>query len=205
MHPQFPIIWLVMIGYLMLMSTGTQANQPPMNDHIDQLEARFGASPGHNIVLIDIEQQKLRLYQNGQIAREYPISSASNGVGSQEHSFKTPLGVHRVAQKIGGGAASGTIFRGRVSTGEISNIITTDLTSEKDYITSRILWLEGLEPGKNKGKGVDSFQRYIYIHGTAEEGRIGRPASKGCIRMRNADVIELYDLLEAGTLVDILE
>lgn len=189
----------------MLMLTDIQAGQPLMNDTLDQLEARFGVSPGRNIVLIDIGQQQLRLYHNGQAIREYPISSASNGVGNREGSFKTPLGTHRIARKIGDDAPSGTIFRGRVNTGKITEIITTDLAGEEDYVTSRILWLEGLEPDKNKGKGIDSFQRYIYIHGTAEEGRIGRPASKGCIRMRNADVIELYDLLETGTLVDILE
>jgi lipoprotein-anchoring transpeptidase ErfK/SrfK len=189
----------------MLMPFGIQANQLPMKDSLEQLEARYGASPGHNIVLIDIEHQQLRLYQQGLVIREYPISSASNGTGNREHSFKTPLGVHRIAKKIGDEAPMGTIFRGRVNTGEIARIITTDLASEEDYVTSRILWLEGLEPGKNKGEGIDSFKRYIYIHGTAEEGRIGQPFSKGCIRMRNTDVIELYDLLETGTLVNILK
>ena len=170
-----------------------------------QLETHFGQSPGDNIVLVNINQQTLHLYHNGELTKDYPISSSKFGIGNQVESFKTPLGIHRVAQKIGDGAPPGTIFKARVNTGRSAEIITTDAASKDDYVTSRILWLEGLEPGKNKGEGIDSFQRYIYIHGTEEEGRIGRPASQGCIRMRNADVIELFDLLDVGTLVNIIK
>ena len=176
-----------------------------MQNSNTQLEARFGQSPDNNIVLVNIDQQTLHLYHNNKLTKSYPISSSKFGIGNQVESFKTPLGVHRVAKKIGDGAPVGTIFKARVNAGRTAEIITTDAASKDDYVTIRILWLEGLEPGKNKGEGIDSFQRYIYIHGTAEEGRIGQPASRGCIRMRNMDVIELFDLLETGTLVNIIE
>ena len=176
-----------------------------MQNSNTQLEARFGQSPDNNIVLVNINQQTLHLYRNNELTKSYPISSSKFGIGNQAESFKTPLGVHRVAKKIGDGAPAGTIFKARVNTGKTAEIITTNAASKDDYVTSRILWLEGLEPGKNKGEGIDSFQRYIYIHGTAEEGRIGQPASRGCIRMRNIDAIELFDLLETGTLVNIIE
>lgn len=176
-----------------------------MQDSNTQLETRFGESPGNNIVLVNIDQQILQLYRNSELIKSYPVSSSKFGIGNRAESFKTPLGAHRIAKKIGGDAPAGTIFKARVNTGRIAEIITTNAPSKEDYVTSRILWLEGLEPDKNKGDGIDSYQRYIYIHGTAEEGRIGEPASQGCIRMRNADVIELFDLLETGTLVNIIE
>lgn len=190
---------------LFLMLLSTQPGHSSMQNSNVQLETRFGQSPGNNIVLVNINQQTLHLYRNNELTKSYPISSSKFGIGNQVESFKTPLGVHRVAKKIGGSAPPGTIFKARVNTGRTAEIITTDAASEDDYVTSRILWLEGLEPGKNKGEGIDSFQRYIYIHGTAEEGRIGKPASRGCIRMHNADVIELFDLLKTGTLINIIE
>ena len=197
--------WLLNIVCLLLLLLSTQPGHSSMQNSNTQLEARFGQSPGNNIVLINIDQQTLHLYRNNELTKSYPISSSKFGIGNQVESFKTPLGVHRVAKKIGDGAPVGTIFKARVNTGKTAEIITTNAASKDDYVTSRILWLEGLEPGKNKGEGIDSFQRYIYIHGTAEEGRIGQPASRGCIRMRNMDAIELFNLLETGTLVNIIE
>lgn len=206
MHVQINQIKGTIIVCLMLLAFNVHAGQILMNAiSIKQLETSFGQSPGSNIVLVNIKQQTLQVVHNGEITRNYSISSSIFGIGNQENSFKTPLGVHRVAQKIGEGAPFGTVFKARVDTGKVTNILTTDTSSKEDYVTSRILWLEGLEQDKNKGAGIDSFQRYIYIHGTAEEGRIGRPASQGCIRMRNADVIELFNLLEIGTLVNIIE
>lgn len=200
------IIVCFMLLALNVHSGKVHAGQTVMNESsTKQLETNFGQSPGGNIVLVNIKQQTLQVVHKGEITRNYPISSSKFGIGNQENSFKTPLGVHRIAQKIGDGATSGTIFKARIDTGKIANILTTDASSTEDYVTSRILWLEGLEQDKNKGDDIDSFQRYIYIHGTAEEGRIGTPASRGCIRMRNADVIELFNLLEVGTLVNIIE
>lgn len=200
------IIVCLMLLALNVHSGNVHAGQTVMNESsTQQLETNFGQSPGGNIVLVNIKQQTLQVVHNGEITQDYSISSSKFGIGNQGNSFKTPLGVHRIAQKIGSGAPSGTIFKARIDTGKIANILTSDEPSKEDYVTSRILWLEGLEQGKNKGTNIDSFQRYIYIHGTAEEGRIGRPASQGCIRMRNADVIELFNLLKVGTLVNIVE
>jgi hypothetical protein len=176
------------------------------NHHIlTVLAQRFGHNPEQKMVLVDVSAQQLSLYQGQQLVSQWPVSTSENGVGSQINSFRTPLGTHRIAKKIGNGAAMGTIFKGREDSGEIATIYTDATRAEEDYVTTRILWLEGLDPGINQGPGIDSYQRYIYIHGTPEEGRIGSPASHGCIRMRNADVMVLYGLLEPGTLVHIQE
>ena len=128
--------------------------------------------------------------------KKYSISSSYYGTGSQENSLKTPLGRHEIYKKIGNDLPVNAILKGRVWSGAIADIIEEPLDTDFDHVTSRILWLDGLEIGKNKGKGIDSRDRYIYIHGTAEEGLIGKPASDGCIRMYNEDVIELFDLVD---------
>lgn len=156
---------------------------------------------------VDIRLQQLYLwepYPEGDIlVRQYPVSTAANGPGEREGSFCTPRGRHRIAEKIGAGAPMNAAFQARVWTGEIW---TPELNAEypgRDWILTRILWLEGTEPGKNRGGMVDTYRRYIYIHGTHEEHRIGTPASHGCIRMKNADVAELFDLVAVGTEVRI--
>jgi len=130
--------------------------------------------------------------------KSFPISTAANGLGNRFDSHKTPTGIHRIKQKIGGDAPAEMIFEAREPTGRICK--NTD-NQEKDEITSRIMWLDGLEPGFNKGGEYDSFSRYIYIHGTSDERRIGKPVSHGCIRMTNKDVIELYDSALVNDLV----
>jgi lipoprotein-anchoring transpeptidase ErfK/SrfK len=153
------------------------------------------------LIRVSITEQKLYLVEAGQMLKQYPVSTSVYGIGSEAGSNKTPLGKHKVISKFGEGAPLGTIFRSRINTGRVATIYTDDTDLEEDDVTTRILRLTGLEPGKNKGPGVDSFSRYIYIHGTPEEGLIGQPASHGCIRMKNTDVIELFDLVEEGTLV----
>jgi len=155
------------------------------------------------VINVSIVDQKLYLMEGNQQLKEYPVSTSVYGIGSKAGSNKTPLGKHKVIRKFGDGAPLGTIFRSRINTGQTAKIYTDDTDLEKDDVTTRILRLTGLEPGKNQGPGVDSFSRYIYIHGTPEEGLIGKPASHGCIRMKNADVVELYDLVDEGTLVTI--
>lgn len=156
---------------------------------------------------VDSRLQQLYLWEpfpDGDIlVRQYPVSTASNGVGEQDGSLRTPRGRHRIAEKIGAGAPLCAAFKSREPTGEIW---TPELDAEnpgRDWILTRILWLEGLEPGRNQGGTVDTHNRYIYIHGTHEEHRIGAPASHGCIRMKNADVAELFDLVDVGTEVRI--
>lgn len=150
---------------------------------------------------IDISQQRLYLKQNDDLIKSYPISSSKYGEGSTENSNMTPLGLHVIKEKIGTNVPINTLFISRINTKRTVNIENSRNKTKDDHITSRILWLDGLEEGKNKGKGVDSYSRYIYIHGTHEEGLIGEKASHGCIRMLNNDVIDLYNYVNIGTKV----
>ena len=162
------------------------------------------AKSGKRRLVVDVKGQRMDVVADGKVSRTYPVSTSARGVGSQSGSNKTPLGQHRIAKKIGGDQPLGMAFVGRKPTGQMPPILTDNTDAKKDWILSRILWLEGMEPGKNRGDGVDSRRRYIYIHGTNEEGLIGRPASHGCVRMRNRDVIELFDLVAEGTEVEIV-
>ncbi len=148
------------------------------------------------LLFVNIDTQSLLHIKKGTVLKKYSISSSYYGTGSRENSFKTPLGRHEIYKKIGNDLPVNAILKGRVWSGAIADIIEEPLDTDFDHVTSRILWLDGLEVGKNKGKGIDSRDRYIYIHGTAEEGLIGKPASDGCIRMYNKDVIELFDLVD---------
>ena len=148
-----------------------------------------------SLLYVDIKSQNMYLLKKGTILKGFKVSSSYYGTGSEVNSLKTPLGKHEIYKKIGKDLPINAILKGRVWNGAIANVITEDIDTDFDHVTSRILWLDGLEIGKNKGSGVDSRSRYIYIHGTAEEGLIGRPASDGCIRMYNNDVIDLFDLV----------
>jgi len=151
---------------------------------------------------ISISQQRLTLLDaSGAVKASYLISSAANGVGCEKNSGCTPLGPHIIRAKIGNHQALNTVFVGRRPTGEIC---TPELMAEfpnRDWILTRILWLSGREVGKNRLGNVDTMQRYIYIHGTPDSVTLGAPGSHGCIRMRNTDIVELFDLVEAGTQV----
>lgn len=151
---------------------------------------------------ISITDQELRLKDDNIIVKTYKISSSKFGEGSEEGSYKTPLGKHEIREKIGQNAAIGARFIGREHFGEIYPIYSTEkILVEEDVVQSRILWLSGLEENVNKGEGIDSFSRYIYIHGTPEEWLLGSKASKGCIRMSNKDVIDLFDRVQVGMIV----
>ena len=150
---------------------------------------------------VDISEQRLYLIENNLIKASYPISTSKYGEGSIENSFKTPLGKHSIKEMIGEEAEINTIFTSRINTKRSATIIDQFKDTDNDYVTSRIMWLDGEEDGFNKGGNVDSFRRYIYIHGTHEEGLIGTKASHGCIRMFNYDVIELFNLVNIGTKV----
>ena len=150
---------------------------------------------------VDISEQRLYLVENSLIKASYPISTSKYGEGSIENSFKTPLGEHSIKEMIGEEAELNTIFTSRINTMRSATIIDQFEDTDNDYVTSRIMWLDGEEDGFNKGGNVDSFRRYIYIHGTHEEGLIGTKASHGCIRMFNYDVIELFNLVNIGTKV----
>jgi len=144
---------------------------------------------------ISIRDQRLTLKRCGETLRSYPISTSRFGIGTEESSMKTPTGLFRIAEKIGGGMPSGTVFRSRVPLEPGA-----PLPSTEDFVMSRILWLDGLDEDN-----ANTRERFIYIHGTKHEDKIGGPASHGCVRMRNADVIELFDLVDEDTPVLIRE
>ena len=155
----------------------------------------------NSLLYVNIDKQSMYLLKKGTISRAFKISTSYYGTGSETNSFKTPLGKHEIYKKIGEDLPINAILKGRVWNGAIANVITDDIDTDFDHVTSRILWLDGKEKGINSGKGIDSFQRYIYIHGTHEEGLIGKKASHGCIRMFNRDVVSLYEYVEEGTKV----
>lgn len=174
----------------------------PIMQYLSQRFSRYASE--YVILIVASEQKQYLLHQGTPIAR-YTISTSEFGLGNQAGSNKTPLGVHIISQKYGTHAAMGTIFKARVNTRKIANILTeAGRRSNADNVTTRILWLSGLEKGINKGHKIDSHQRYIYIHGTDEEGRLGAPASHGCIRMSNRAVVHLYQHVPVGTLVMII-
>lgn len=151
---------------------------------------------------VSISKQKLYLKENNEVVKTYTISSSGYGEGSEEGTNHTPLGLHEIKKKIGHEKPIGARFIGRVFTGEIYSIYSREkILVTDDVIQTRIMWLSGLEEGKNLGGNVDTFSRYIYIHGTPEEWRLGQKASHGCIRMSNSDVIELFNIVEEGTKV----
>lgn len=154
---------------------------------------------------VSVQSQSLLLIDKAKVIRSYPISTAKNGVGECRGSECTPRGWHRIRAKIGGGLPINSVFVGRRPTGEIFDKDLNQRYPQRDWILTRILWLGGLEPGKNRYGDVDTAWRYIYIHGTPDEHLLGTPASHGCIRMKNADVLDLFDRVEAGVKVNIQE
>ncbi len=149
-----------------------------------------------------ISNQTLTLYDDdGGVMAHYLVSTAANGTGCIKDSGCTPLGVHIIRAKIGDGAAANTVFVGRRATGEICTPELMQVFPNRDWILTRILWLSGKEIGKNRLGNVDTMQRYIYIHGTPDSTEMGKPGSHGCVRMRNADMIALFDLVTVGTRV----
>ena len=158
-----------------------------------------------NRVQIDVAQQRLSvLDERGNILAWYPVSTALLGTGQQQGSFQTPLGRHVVAEKIGADAPLYAVFRARQLTGEIWTAAHSVAEPDRDWILTRILWLAGAEPGRNQGGDVDTLARYIYIHGTSDEHLLGQPASHGCIRMSNYDVMNLFDAIDVGSIVDVV-
>ncbi|MDH4122195.1 MAG: L,D-transpeptidase [Deltaproteobacteria bacterium] len=167
--------------------------------------APHGLSFRQPVLVVCPPRQELWLVREGKIERTWPVSTSARGLGCQRGSHQTPMGSHRVEEKIGAGAPLGAVFKGRKETGQVVLPLEGQPAAGEDAITTRILWLGGLEPGKNQGGEVDTHDRYIYIHGTREEGWLGQPRSIGCVRMANQAVAELFDLVEVGTLVEILE
>ena len=156
-------------------------------------------------IKVDIGRQVLHLYTGNRIFRSYPASTAKNGAGEMMDSECTPRGPHIIAEKIGDDCPENTVFVGRQATGEIYSSEMRALNPDRDWILTRIMWLKGTNPGFNLDGNVDSYRRYIYIHGTPDDVDMSVPGSRGCIRLRNTDIIELYDLVSVETPVEICE
>ena len=150
------------------------------------------------MIFVNSSNQKLYLFKDDTLIFESKISTSKHGMGCKMNSLKTPTGLHRVSTMLGEGLPAGTLFKNRVPTEKVIKKIQLD---NSDYITSRILRLNGLEEGKNKGGDLDSYNRYIYIHGTPHYNTLGSRQSQGCIRMSDRDVIKLFDLVDQKTLV----
>ena len=192
-------IYFLGLCFLYLSSCAMLENQNNFNENsiLDKVESIESSYKDLDALLyVDIPSQKMFFIKKGEIFDIYTISSSSYGTGNKVNSLKTPLGKHEIYKKLGDNLPENAILKGRVWNGAIADIIKEPIDTDFDHVTSRILWLDGLENGKNKGPGIDSRERFIYIHGTAEEGLIGKPASDGCIRMYNKDVIELFDLID---------
>ncbi len=152
---------------------------------------------------VSIKDQTLTLFENDKQQKYYSISTGKNGPGELMDSECTPCGKHIISEKIGDGAEVNSVFVGRVATGEIYQPSLREQYPDRDWILTRILWLSGAEEGKNKGGNVDSHDRYIYIHGSPDDVAMGQPGSRGCVRMRNNEMIELFELVAEGTTVHI--
>lgn len=148
------------------------------------------------VLVVNISRQTVSLFENNRFVTRFPCSTSRFGIGQIEGSNCTPLGLHCIAEKIGDGEPAGTVFKGRRVVGHISQP-----QFARARITTRILWLAGMEPGFNQGGNVDTHERLVYIHGTGDQASIGAPASHGCIHLADADLISLFDLLPTGTLV----
>ena len=157
-------------------------------------------------IRVDLGRQCLELFgTDGACIRRYAVSTGERGAGERSGSLCTPRGRHRIRARIGAGAPAGAVFRGRRPTGEVWSREFAAAHPGRDWILSRILWLCGEEPGRNRGGEVDTMRRYIYLHGTGDDQPMGVARSHGCVRMRNRDIIELFELVTVGTKVEIYE
>lgn len=170
------------------------------SEGVKQSCAALSITPTTQLLIVSISRQELALLLNGVVQRIFRISTSKNPPSCKANSYGTPTGLHAAADKIGDGAPSGMVFKGRVATGQHYSEY-PQAAQQGNLITSRIIRLRGLQPGLNSGEGCDSYERYIYIHGTNHEDRIGEPFSGGCVEMRNAEMIELFDATVEGDLV----
>jgi len=156
-------------------------------------------------IFVDIPTQTMRLHDgSGELMQSYAVSTGANGAGEQNGSYCTPRGRHVIRAKIGAGQPVDTVFVRRRPTGEIYTPSLGRKHPGRDWILTRIMWLSGLESGYNRGGSCDTMRRYIYIHGTPDEVEMGKPGSHGCIRMRNSDLLDLFERVAVGTQVEIV-
>jgi hypothetical protein len=173
-------------------------------EQVNKNAARLGIKPGERVLVVRIGTATLQFFRKGALVKSYAVSTSKRPPSNVKNSLGTPRGLHEIAERIGAGQPPGMVFKSRVPTGQhYSEFPGAD--DEANLITSRILWLRGLEPGVNRGGDVDTYERYVYIHGTNHEARLGEGLSSGCVLMRNLDIVELYEEVRAGDLVLILD
>lgn len=170
----------------------------------DYLHIKYKDVEFDRFIYVAAKQQQLFLIDGNEVEMTYTVSTAKNGVGNKAGTFQTPQGLHTIAEKVGGDLPMRAVIKNKMPTGGKANVVDAPESTGKDLITTRILHLRGAEPDVNAGEGCDSYMRGIFIHGTHEEGLLGTPASKGCVRMSNSDVKDLFDRVEVGTFVVIL-
>ncbi len=173
-------------------------------EQVNKTCARLGIKPGERFVFVRIGTATLQFFRTGALVKSYAVSTSKRPPSNIKNSLGTPRGLHQIAERIGAGQPPGMVFKSRIPTGEHYSE-RGDAGTNDNLITSRIFWLRGLEPGVNRGGEVDTYERYVYIHGTNHEDRLGEPLSSGCVLMRNLDIVELYEELRTGDLVLIVD
>ena len=181
-------------------SIGIIAHVNELLERVKQKCEALGIKPTRRVIAVSITQQLLWFYDEGVRLKSCVISTSKRPPSNVKDSLGTPRGLHYIAEKIGAGAPPGTVFKGRVNTGHHFNEL-SDEENERNLITTRILWLRGHEPGVNQGGNVDTYERYVYIHGTNHEERLGTPASSGCVQVHSLELIELFETVRVGDLV----
>jgi len=171
---------------------------------LNRIGSRLGIKPADRLLLVRIGASTLQFYSHGDLVKSYVISTSRRPPSNLKNSLGTPRGLHEIAERIGAGQPPGTVFDSRVPTGRHFSEL-PDETADSNLITSRILWLRGLEPGVNRDGEVDTYSRYVYLHGTNREEEIGKPLSAGCVLMRNLDIVELYESVRVGDWVWIID
>jgi hypothetical protein len=173
-------------------------------ESLNETRSRLGIKPADRVLVARLRTATLQFYLHGELVKSYVISTSRLPASNVKNSLGTPRGLHEIAERIGSGQPAGMVFDSRMPTGRHFSEI-PDVRPESNLVATRILWLRGLEPGVNLGGDVDTHERYIYIHGTNREERIGQPVSAGCLLMRNLDIIELYDEVRVGDQVLIVD
>lgn len=196
-------IFILIAAYWLPVSSFSQDMNTGISERVF-IEQNYPQLKEGNFLLVSLKEQKMYRVRNWTAINTYIISGAKAGAGCKSGSNQTPTGLHFVAEKYGDDVPLGGILKARKYTGEIAEIYTDETDVKTDFVTTRILWLKGEEKGINAGGNVDSYSRYIYIHGTPEEGLLGKPASHGCIRMKNQEVTELFDVTSVGEKVLII-
>ncbi len=171
-------------------------------ESLNKIRLLLGIKPTERALIVRIGASTLQFYRDQKLVKSYAVSTSIRPPSNVKNSLGTPRGLHEIAERIGAGQPAGMVFQARVPTGRhFSEVPDT----EGNLVSSRILWLRGLEPGVNQGGAVDTYERYVYIHGTNREDRLGAPQSAGCVLMGNLDVIELYDEVRSGDQVWIVD